>query len=341
MNYYFIEYKYSKSFNAGSKARNDVAEILISMNFKPIYIERPKKLIDKILHLININKFLNNIEEESIVVIQWPLASKKYIKRINNILSKKKCKTIIMIHDITNLRGENLYKNNEEIDILNKFDCIISHNKKMSDYLVKNGINRKIFEICIFDYLNDTKKNIENKKNITNYNTIAFAGNLIREKSGFIYKLSDEDLKNFKLSLYGDGINNIDISKKIEYKGKFNSNELPSKFKENFGLIWDGPSIKRCEDILGEYLKYNNPHKISLYIVSELPIIIWKEAALAEFVKNNNIGVLINSITDINKIKINNDDYNIMVNNIRKIKSKVENGEYTKTVIQKALDYLV
>ncbi len=50
---------------------------------------------------------------------------------------------------------------------------------------------------------------------------------------------------------------------------------------------------------MGEYLKYNNPHKTSLYIRCHLPVIIWNQAALAPFARQQGIGLCVDSLRDI------------------------------------------
>ena len=53
---------------------------------------------------------------------------------------------------------------------------------------------------------------------------------------------------------------------------------------------------------MGEYLQYNAPHKMSLYIRCGLPIIVWEKAGLAPFVKKNNVGICISSLTELEDI---------------------------------------
>ena len=66
-----------------------------------------------------------------------------------------------------------------------------------------------------------------------------------------------------------------------------------------------------------------------------MPVIVWKKAAIAKFVEENNIGYLINNIYEINDI-----DYTIYdekVKNVNIIKKRVKEGYYTKKVIEKII----
>ena len=49
------------------------------------------------------------------------------------------------------------------------------------------------------------------------------------------------------------------------YKGKFSPENI-SFIEGNWGLVWDGDQLETCHGKLGEYLRINSSHKISLYI---------------------------------------------------------------------------
>lgn len=86
---------------------------------------------------------------------------------------------------------------------------------------------------------------------------------------------------------------------------------------------------------MGNYLKYNNPHKLSLYIASGMPVITWRQAAIAEFVEKNDIGFVVDSILQIPGIidTIDEKTYLTYRNNIQKLQEKVIDGEFTKSVL--------
>ena len=67
-----------------------------------------------------------------------------------------------------------------------------------------------------------------------------------------------------------------------------------------------------------------------------IPVIAWKKAAISEFIKKNNIGYLIDQISDINNLDFS--DYNEKLKNTKKMQVKVRNGYFTKTVINEILN---
>ena len=122
----------------------------------------------------------------------------------------------------------------------------------------------------------------------------------------------------------------------IFYHGAFPADELPLKLNGKFGLVWDGYSADGCQGTFGQYLKLNNPHKTSLYLASGLPVIIWKEAALASFIVENNLGFAVDKLSEINEklSQISDEQYKIMANNVKGISAKLRNGEYIKTALK-------
>ena len=147
----------------------------------------------------------------------------------------------------------------------------------------------KMIELDIFDYLigKEGEKIQERGKRKPGYSCI-IAGNLDKQKSAYVYELP----KDIAFDLYGPNYTG-QAGGNICYHGSFPPAELPYELEGNFGLVWDGISVDTCAGVYGEYLKVNNPHKTSLYLASGIPVFIWKEAALAEFVEQERVGIKI------------------------------------------------
>ena len=89
-------------------------------------------------------------------------------------------------------------------------------------------------------------------------------------------------------------------------------------------------------------MKYNNPHKLSLYIAAGIPVIVWKQAAVAKFVQDHNIGLTVNSLKEISdKIdKLTKEEYESFLLNIRELQIKVCGGYFTNKALDEAEKYL-
>ena len=107
-------------------------------------------------------------------------------------------------------------------------------------------------------------------------------------------------------------------------------------------MVWDGDSIDCCSGDWGEYLKLNAPHKVSLYIRCGLPILIWREAAMAEFIEKNNIGICIDSLRDINNIykNLSQKEYNAMCENVQRVSQLMAEGNYFYKAVTEVISQL-
>ena len=83
------------------------------------------------------------------------------------------------------------------------------------------------------------------------------------------------------------------------YFGSFLPDELPAALEGGFGLVWDGDSAETCSGVFGEYLRYNNSHKASLYLASGFPLVVWKQSALSHFVLEKGCGIAVESLHDL------------------------------------------
>lgn len=334
------------SKNAGSKARTDIETILhenydclFNIEAVPTSTNKIKNILLKIKYFTQKQNLKSASELQKIftdtVILQYPF----YFNRIHNHLLNKfilNNSVIIFVHDIDSLRHFGQAVLEDEIKLLNQAKIVIVHNHYMKDILCRHGLTAKVLELGLFDYILDQKP--DNHQNRVHFGKeIVFAGNL--QKSGFLPLLANID-ENLIWNLYG---NDIPISlknkKNIIWKGSYSPNEIPFKLEGSFGLVWDGNSLDECSGFMGNYLKYNNPHKLSLYIASGMPIITWEHAAIAEFVQKNKIGFVVDSILRIPEIinTIDEKTYSTYENNIQNLQEQVINGKFTKSVLHQLI----
>lgn len=312
---------------AGPKAKEDVVAFLSELDFEIINNKIPNnKILRPFLGRMNWKKNLDNISDDSLVVYQYPsfsrLLDRYFIKKM---IDKKNVTTIVIIHDLESLRNysESDKDIKEELSFLSKFDFVIAHNTKMKSWLEDNSDCMNILTLELFDYKNFSPMTSEANREI------AFVGNL--KKSSFLSNLSI----NTNISLYGVNPQKT-YSTNIFYKGVFPPDLLGEQINETFGLVWDGDSIESCTGIVGNYIKYNNPHKASFYLSMGMPIIIWTKAALAEFVIENNCGFVVNSLDelDMKMSMLTNEELILMKRNAEKIGIKVRNGFYINKILE-------
>lgn len=332
MKKYILDVLESEKEHAGSKAKTDISFFLHDLGYLSIFIDRDVSKFEKYLFArSNIKSKLSKLTQEDILIIQYPLyAGSVYMSILMRELQRIHPKTILVLHDVYSLRDSSNDSDeiNKEIGIINHFDVVISHNEEMTRWLKSNGLRKKVINLNLFDYYNSNK--------IINHsaeeNRIVFAGNLA--KANFLSDLNNE---SSEILLYGPNLQQVN-SNKVHYEGSFPPNELPRFLEGNYGLVWDGNSILSCNGKYGDYLKYNNPHKVSLYISCGLPVIIWDQAALAKLVIKNNLGLAISSLSELDKTlgNVSEEQYQSMKQNVIKAAAKVRSGYFIKKAIEEA-----
>ena len=347
MKYFVCEGTPEGAYNASTKARKDAEYILKNLNFKEFYIETKygvqqnkllkfKQLIDYRKNCEIWMKTITNLKKDDILLLQYPLINTMLgFEKVMEKLKEKGVITIILIHDLDSLRFIGMPRVvKEDRNVINKANYIIAHNKKMKEKLIemcKIDKDRTI-ELEIFDYILDNEIIPKERKKDK---PIVIAGNLSKEKAEYLKYL--KNVNNVTFNLYGKGYQKDEDEKNINYIGAFLPEELINNLDGSFGLVWDGNSIDTCSGPYGEYLKYNNPHKTSLYLTAMLPVIVWKNSAMAEFVENNKVGITIERLEDISfEIqKITDEEYSKMIENTKAISEKLKRGEYLRKSIYK------
>ena len=254
-------------------------------------------------------------------------------------LKKKNFKAYLLIHDIESLRKNKIrtfsdFKHSiihflQNKTVLDRVDGIIAHNNKMKLELVKMGISsEKIVTLEMFDYLIPDF----NENKIYDKDKILLAGNFDIRKTKYARNLPEKP----EFEIYGINFEHDNLPNNVHYKGAFSPEELPNHLQGGFGLVWDGDSSDTCSGMYGEYLKINNPHKASLYLASNFPIIVWRESALADFVKRNDCGIIIDSLYEIAGIleSMNEEKYQQLIDNCKKIGEKIRQGNYLKKALE-------
>lgn len=347
---YFVEISYKKRNTAGAKAPQDVIEICRARGMKPFFMPafpaQRGKLYRK-LWLVTVLplywfRLWRRLTPDDSILFQFPMSGNRLaVTAISLIKKSKKCRFFVLIHDLESLRKgiqgivANDPKRNEVAEgrLLKQFDKIICHNRDMKEYLAGTGIPfGKIECLEIFDYLCDDFVQRER----TDSTEIVIAGNLAGSKCGYIYKLNGI---GHTFHLYGPNFNPEAASENLRYQGSFPPEELPGKLSGKFGLVWDGPDIHSCSGNTGEYLRYNAPHKTSLYLAAGLPVIIWKEAAMARFVRQNQVGIVIEDLAMLDRTvsSVSPQEYQMYCDNAKKIGEQLRKGHFLNFALDRCV----
>lgn len=336
---------------AGIKARDDIVEIFRQNSdaeeIEVVFDERQRKVGGPIQHLASHiqaakmwNSRLDKLKENDYIFIQYPLVNHSvFFSSVLEKLKKRGVRIIVLIHDLELFRLDHSASSKfrvrvEETSVLKQSDYIIVHNERMRNILAKHGFDRgKIYSLKIFDYLipNYGKKHRPSETE----SGVIIAGSLKPYKAGYAYQLPDD----VPFHLYGVGYSDTAPHPNVTYYGSFDPDELPFVMKGAFGLVWDGESADTCSGAFGQYLKINNPHKTSLYLASDIPVVIWEKAALAGFIKKNRCGITVKSLEDLHGAlhSISEAEYTEMKKDAARVGRRLRNGYYTKRVVRSIL----
>lgn len=272
-----------------------------------------------------------------VLVLQYPI--KKYYTFICRAAHFRGARIITLIHDLGSFRRKKL-TSEKEMRRLSHSDCIIVHNESMKRWINEHGRTEGVVIHWMFDYTTEAQAPV--RKVPDGRISILYAGSLPRKKNAFLYTLAEED-RGYDLELYGKGLNAAEIkSGSVHYHGFVSDKELIENTKYNYGLVWDGSSLDACEGDFGEYLRYNNPLKASLYVRCHLPLIVWENAAIAPLVREKGIGICVSTLRNLDKTLrgISAQEYEKMENNAIAWSKELKNGNCTRNAIKEALEYL-
>ena len=339
---YFLKEEFLKDSgarNAGNKARNDVEEIVKREGYQPLLLT-----VDDWYQMGTLKaqqhkakalaQAFSQLKSGDQLLIQFPMLHHSFFTtRLVRKIQRRGVKVYFIIHDLEALRYANLdtvpLKHKirvhlQESSLLKIADGVIAHNPIMKSVLVDKGIAEdKIVSLGIFDYL---IPDFQEKSGQTKDQPIIVAGNLAQEKAGYLYVLPETPIYN----LYGVGFDKSRALENEAYFGSFLPDELPAALEGGFGLVWDGDSAETCSGVFGEYLRYNNSHKASLYLASGFPLVVWKQSALSRFMLENGCGIAVESLHDLkNTIEnLSDADYQELIANAKNIGKKIRDGFY-------------
>ena len=346
---YFLKEEFLKDSgarNAGNKARNDVEEIVKREGYQPLLLTvedwYQMGTVKAQQHKAKaLAQAFSQLKSGDQLLIQFPMHHHSFFTtRLVRKIQRRGVRVYFIIHDLEALRYANLdtvpLKHKirvhlQESSLLKVADGVIAHNPIMKSVLVEKGIpEHKLVSLEIFDYL---IPNYQEKDGLSKGQPIIVAGNLAQEKAGYLYQLPARPAYN----LYGVGFDESRALANETYFGSFLPDELPAALEGGFGLVWDGDSAETCSGVFGEYLRYNNSHKASLYLAAGFPLVVWKQSALSHFVLENGCGIAVESLHDLSLAieQLDDKDYQDLLVHAKGIGQKIRNGSYLTSALKK------
>ena len=331
--------------HAGTKARKDCAQIMREAGYAAIAFRAPvtsgdglrSKLRVLMICLLDWIRLCFSVAQGSVVVMQYPHYPVKSARLMTFVLpvirGLRGCRFIALIHDLNAMRsisGE--AARYADTVMLKRCDAWIAHNERMKAHMVSLGFEvRRIQALGIFDYLTGAPVR---ERAYERPLSVVIAGNFDPLKCRYLYELLPRP-KEYVLHLYGPNYDSTASHPNVVYHGVVPAEELPGQIRGSFGLVWDGDSVETCGGEYGNYLRYNNPHKASLYLASGLPVLVWKQAAIAPALLDDGAAIAIESLSALEEAldALSADQYQKLARGALRAGVGLRNGEKLKAVL--------
>lgn len=327
-NKYFLQVYAGIEFRHGGIGNTDAESIFAEEGFSPIRLPDSPSLLVHAKRWLAMRSLVRLISSNDLVICQFPVYPRMY-RLLLKQLHRKAVPLAVLIADIDGLKDGNDQLLQEEISQLKMFRYFMVHNAAMENWLREKIPGAIITQLGPFDFLTDVNSNRRSKSDWIN-----FSGNL--EKSKFLSDLSA--ISQVRFYLYGEGYDKVaTASANVEYQGVYPPYELPAKLLGSYGLVWDGDSIHGAAGSLGNYMQFINHHKLSLYILAGMPVIVPAFAGSAEYVQEKGIGWLINDLTEIPGLlaSISDAEYASAQNKMVPIAAEISKGNHLRNALKR------
>lgn len=336
----FLSRNYYGLSGAGNKAKTDIECTLRQMGAVNLGLPTTfynNKVVAFLLNLIGIVKMVFCLRHGDVLLLQYPV--KKYFTFICQVAHLRKAKLVVLIHDLMALHRKRITLETE-LNRLSKGDYIIASNEAMKQWLEEKGLQCPMGALGLFDYRSEASPAPKPQNTEAHRWALVYAGALVMRKNSYLLELA-HTAENFDLHIYGNanGLPGIAEAPHAVCYPFTPADEFIRSADSDFGLVWDGDSLNTCQGDFGEYLRYNSPHKVSFYLRAGLPVIIWREAAVASIIEQEGIGITISSISELEQKlqQLTTEDLEKMKKNVARVSQRLANGEYFAEALKQAL----
>jgi hypothetical protein len=269
------------------------------------------------------------VEPGDTVIVQIPLWTDPHFEeRFINRLRAHDVKMIAFVHDILAwMRPTVTLKIEQTLAELQKFDAIVAHTPEMIARLhMEADYDVPMVALDLFDF----RHGIEVPNPQPFVKQAYHAGNA--EK--VLDQLETELHFDLKVLAFNPPVTD---NPRVSYAGFYQAANVPIAFEGGFGIVWGAEDVP---DLLSRtYSLVNLPHKASLYLSANLPIIVQDDVPLARFVQERGIGWVVKDFQDINRLMdaLTEAEYDEMSRNAAEIGQLVREGFFAKRAVIRAI----
>jgi glycosyltransferase involved in cell wall biosynthesis len=334
----YLSHNYRGLKSSGNKAKHDNEITLSEMGAVNLGLPTTyysSKIASFFLDLTGVVKFAFSVRRGDILVLQYPL--KKYFTFVCNVAHSRGAKVVALIHDLGSMRRKKLTIQ-KEYERLMHADFVIASNETMKEWISRHGYSHGLGALGLFDFRSDVVSPDHESQPASATPRVVYAGALAPRKNLFLLGMQ-KVAGPYSLEIYGnrEGLPGLEESASVHFHPFMKPEEFIAQSPGDYGLVWDGDSLDTCSGHFGEYLHWNSPHKASFYLRAGMPLIVWRQSALAPIVEQEGIGICIDNIGQLGPaLKALTDGQRAeMLRQVRRIDQRLRTGDFLK----KALTY--
>lgn len=289
---------------------------------------------------------LGGLKRNDIVIVNWEFAmdSNRWINEFIDRVHLFGAKLVFLMLDINSWRDldpltvadvqtPEKFKDTQAVTYEARFfakaDGLLLHSPEMRDRLqIQMDVAQKKMPAAIA-YLGPTGySTVYYADRRQPGNGIDYAGSLSKAK--FLLHLPED----FKINVFGAKPSDAELAQhdNLNLHAKLDPEAVPTALKGSYGLVWDSEGYPEATGRLADYERVNSPGKFPMYLAADEPVIIWSQAALAPYVRENGIGLVVDDLSQLPDLiaQQSDDAYLDMVKNVERISPLIRDGYYIK-----------
>ncbi|PWG00324.1 hypothetical protein [Levilactobacillus bambusae] len=281
---------------------------------------------------IRFDGMLGGLKWDDIVIIHYPIlmfdkaTQRQFIAQVHN----RGARVVTHIDDVKQWQINGDYDQPFDEPFLTDSDGIIAQTPKMAAQL-RQQLNLADNQAMVVRGPGGYVTSLYDQKDRTLGTPIDYAGGL--HKAPFLAELATQ----VPVNIYANVDDGAPVPEGINVKGTYDPDVIPHIIDGSFGLVWDSESYTDVTGKFAEYTRYNTPSKLSLYLSANEPVIVWSGAGVANFVRENHVGLVIDSLTDLapRLAALTPEEYHAILSNTHRIGNVIRSGYFLKQAVFK------
>ena len=323
---FYLQLFSGNPYRHGGVGYTDIEAILGKMGYFPVSLPSGSGLFNKWRRWKEMNRLVDLIPPDATVASLFPVYPRMSVAMLQK-LKRKGVRILFIIGDIDGLKDNDPALLEKELGVMKLADAVVVHTEEMKTWLQRRLPAVPAQVLGPFDFLAPVAERKREKSH-----QVCFAGNL--GKSGFLNELPAIPAIHFHI--YGeDLVPGLSNAPNCSVYPAFEPKEGPAVIEGSFGLVWDGDSIETLSGPLGEYAQYIFHHKLSLYILAGMPVIVPASAGSAGFVREKGIGWTIDSLHQLPALiqQVSADEYREAMERMKPIAEAISEGAHLRAAV--------